>query len=137
MANITKISLDGTVYTIIDSTKKSIYSTSEMCINETWLDNKLIYKKSYILNDIDESMVTLETRTDISNLVKFEMTLQTQLGNQYIIPSGYINNVFSLENAWACSIGYVNGKRNLTAFFTHGLSPSISKCYITVYYTKK
>ena len=113
------------------------YSTSETATGETWIDGKPIYRKVYTGGALNKSTIDLGVNTQIDSILRADFVVVNSTGNQMINPSGFINNLFSVENAWTCSVIFNTATSVLTGAVTAGVSPALTSWTIILHYTKK
>lgn len=113
------------------------YSTSETATGETWIDGKPIYRKVYTGGALNKSTIDLGVNTQIDQVLRADFVVVDSTGNQMINPSGFINNLFSVENAWTCSVIFNTATSVLTGAVTEGVSPELTRWTIILHYTKK
>lgn len=129
MANIKKI--NG--YDIIDSTP---YSTNEVKTGNTWIDDKIIYKKTFHLADLEpdegETYKTITTGLTIDSLVKIEC-----IGLSSYTCLDFNNYTWFVETAVnTCSVLVDDSSNIIINYGGAAYINWIDDAYITLYYTK-
>ena len=116
----------------------STYSTNEMAVGE-WIDGSPVYKKTIDCGAESSLGGTTSTPINIPNFekaVKIEGIMLDQYGESYPLP--YSDATMTNTNAnYEIQVVQIQGSGSWEIWITRGsVSLSISKIYVTLYYTK-
>lgn len=114
---------------IASLTKYDIYSTTENTIG-IWIDNKVIYRKTYQLTGDNTNSQTLATLSGVDNIVNIQC---------YASSGGYFRNcttVYYGSDAWSSQVYYYNGDIVLECGNNFKSFKNGATIYLTVEYTK-
>ena len=110
------------------------YSTSEVKTNDTWIDGKPIYQRTYVGKTIKNGTATIGTIENYAIIIKTEGMSRANATVEWWIPMNAFYSVNANQAQYSFSQCRINA--NNVEVYTGNNGYDNADCYVTVVYTK-